>query len=226
MAKGRYLSSKATIFQFPIFHFRFPWSHQGKSLLGNFFHTTHIYTQVLHPMTDEELIDKCLGGDQRAQKELFDKFSRKMMSVCMRYIHDREQAEDVLQDGFVKVFTHLKSFKRQGSFEGWIRRTMVNTALDHLRKAKNLHIDADISEAEFLAGEDEKVVGKMRVEELMQLISEMPPGYRTVFNMYAIEGYSHQEIADELGVTESTSKTQYRKARNYLMNIIVERENI
>lgn len=177
-------------------------------------------------MTDDELIDKCLQGDQRAHKELFDKFSRKMMSVCMRYIQDREQAEDVLQDGFVKVFTHLKSFKRQGSFEGWIRRTMVNTALDHLRKAKNMHIDADISEAEFLAGEDEKVVGKMRVEELMRLISEMPPGYRTVFNMYAIEGYSHQEIADELGVTESTSKTQFRKARNYLMNIIVERENI
>jgi RNA polymerase sigma factor (sigma-70 family) len=177
-------------------------------------------------MTDDELIDKCLQGDQRAQKALFEKFSRKMMSVCMRYAPDREQAEDVLQDGFVKVFNHLATFKREGSFEGWIRRTMVNTSLDNLRKKRADVIDADISEAEYLAGSDEKVVGKMRVEELMKLIQDMPPGYRTVFNMYAIEGYSHQEIADELGVTESTSKTQFRKARTYLMNIIGERENI
>ncbi len=177
-------------------------------------------------MTDDELIDKCLQGDQRAQKALFEKFSRKMMSVCMRYAPDREQAEDVLQDGFVKVFNHLATFKREGSFEGWIRRTMVNTSLDNLRKKRADVIDADISEAEYLAGSDEKVVGKMRVEELMKLIQDMPPGYRAVFNMYAIEGYSHQEIADELGVTESTSKTQFRKARTYLMNIIGERENI
>ena len=177
-------------------------------------------------MTDDELIDKCLQGDPRAQKALFEKFSRKMMSVCMRYVSDREQAEDVLQDGFVKVFSHLKSFKREGSFEGWIRRTMVNTSLDHLRKKRNMNLDTDISEAEYLAGEDENVVGKMRVEELMKLIQGMPPGYRTVFNMYAIEGFSHQEIANELGVTESTSKTQFRKARTYLMSLIGERENI
>ena len=177
-------------------------------------------------MTDDELIDKCLQGDQKAQRALFDKFSRKMMSVCMRYLAEREEAEDVLQDGFVKVFSHLESFKREGSFEGWIRRTMINTSLDYLRKKKAMYIDTDISEAEFLAGEDEKVVGKMRVEELMKLIQEMPQGYRTVFNLYAIEGYTHQEIADELGVTESTSKTQFRKARTYLMKIIGERENI
>ncbi|HAW20945.1 MAG TPA: hypothetical protein DCX14_12250 [Flavobacteriales bacterium] len=177
-------------------------------------------------MTDDELIDKCLQGDPRAQKALFEKFSGKMMSVCMRYAPDREQAEDVLQDAFVKVFSHLDSFKREGSFEGWIRRTMVNTSLDQLRKKRGLTIDADISEAEYLAGSDEKSIGKLRVDELMQLIQEMPTGYRTVFNMYAIEGFSHREIADELGVTESTSKTQFRKARTYLMNIIGERENI
>lgn len=177
-------------------------------------------------MTDDELIDLCLEGNQRAQQTLFDKFSRKMMSVCVRYVPDREQAEDVLQDGFVKIFSNLHAFKREGSFEGWIRRTMVNTALDHLRKKKVMKIDTDISEAEFLAGRDETSVSKMRVEEMMKLIMELPTGYRTVFNMYAIEGYSHQEIADELGVTESTSKTQFRKARTYLMNIIVNRENI
>lgn len=177
-------------------------------------------------MSDDELIDKCLQGDQRAQKALFDKFSGKMMAVCYRYAGDYESAEDILQDGFVKVFKHLHAFKREGSFEGWIRRTMVNTSLDHLRKSNKMKIDADISEAEYLAGDDEKSVSKLRVEEMMKLIEEMPPGYRTVFNMFAIEGYSHQEIAEELGVTESTSKTQFRKARTYLMNIIVERENI
>ncbi|GAB5538542.1 MAG: RNA polymerase sigma factor [Salibacteraceae bacterium] len=177
-------------------------------------------------MTDQELIEQCLSGSQRAQRALFDKFSRKMMAVCMRYVADRERAEDVLQDGFVKVFLNLKKFRGQGSFEGWIRRTMVNTSLDYLRKKKIDEIDADISEAEYLAGTNEKVVGKMRVEELMKLIEEMPTGYRTVFNMYAIEGYSHKEIAEELQVTESTSKTQFRKARTYLMNIIGERDNI
>ncbi|MBT3648297.1 MAG: RNA polymerase sigma factor [Flavobacteriales bacterium] len=177
-------------------------------------------------MTDDELIDKCLEGDQRAQKALFDRFSGKMMAVCYRYAGDNESAEDILQDGFVKVFKHLGAFKREGSFEGWIRRTMVNTSLDFLRKANKMKLDTDISEAEYLAGDDEKSVSKLRVEEMMKLIEEMPPGYRTVFNMFAIEGYSHQEIAEQLGVTESTSKTQFRKARTYLMNIIVERENI
>jgi len=103
---------------------------------------------------------------------------------------------------------------------------MINTALDELRKRNRMHIDADISEAEYLAGEGEMSTSDLRVEEMMKIIQAMPTGYRTVFNMYAIEGYSHQEIADELGVSESTSKTQYRKARTYLMNIIVERENI
>jgi RNA polymerase sigma factor (sigma-70 family) len=177
-------------------------------------------------MTDNELIEQCLKGDQRAQRALFDKFSRKMMSVCMRYAGDVELAEDWLQDGFIKVYSNLGKFKREGSFEGWIRRTMVNTCLDHLRKANRMQVDTDISEAEYLAGDDANAVSKLRVEELMKLIEDMPAGYRTVFNMFAIEGFSHQEIAAELGVTESTSKTQYRKARTYLMNIIVERENI
>lgn len=177
-------------------------------------------------MTDEELIDKCLKGETKAQKALFDKFAPKMMTVCLRYVSDYERAEDVLQDGFIKVFKNLEKFKHEGSFEGWIRRTMINTSLDHLRKGKNAPIDTDISEAEYLAGDSENSLSQLRVEEIMALIQKMPTGYRTVFNLFAIEGYSHQEIADELGVTESTSKTQYRKARNYLINIIVERENI
>jgi len=191
-----------------------------------FYLKSHLILSFGLMMTDDELIEQCLKNDHKAQKALFDKFSRKMMSVCMRYASDIELAEDWLQDGFIKVFSNLSKFKGEGSFEGWIRRTMVNTCLDHIRKSNRLQIDADISEAEYLAGDEEKSVGKLRVEELMTLIENMPVGYRTVFNMFAIEGYSHQEIAEQLGVTESTSKTQFRKARTYLMNIIVERENI
>ena len=140
-------------------------------------------------MTDEELIEKCLKGDQRAQQALFEKFAGKMMAVCMRYAGDRDKAQDMLQDGFVKVFLHLEKFKNEGSFEGWIRRTMINTALDELRKRNRMQMDADISEAEYLAGESENLTSDMRVEEMMSLIQAMPTGYRTVFNMYAIEGY-------------------------------------
>ena len=139
---------------------------------------------------------------------------------------DERDAEEVLTNGFMKIFENISKYKGEGSFEGWIRRTMINTALDELRKRNRMQMDADISEAEYLAGEGEMSTSDLRVEEMMKIIQAMPTGYRTVFNMYAIEGYSHQEIADELGVSESTSKTQYRKARTYLMNIIVERENI
>ncbi len=177
-------------------------------------------------MTDEELIKKCLEGSQMAQKALFDKFSRKMMAVCTRYAASRDLAEDWLQDGFIKVFSNLEKFKSEGSFEGWVRRTMVNTCLDHIRKMKADFADVDISEAEYLSVDAEKSLGKLRAEEMMKLIEGLPSGYRTVFNLYVIEGYSHKEIAEELGVTESTSKTQFKKARTQLMELIVDRENI
>lgn len=177
-------------------------------------------------MTDEELIKTCLEGSRKAQKALFDKFSGKMMAVCMRYASDREQAEDWLQEGFIKVFTNLEKFKFEGSFEGWVRRTMVNTCLDHIRRVKKQFIDVDISEADFLVGDEEKALSKLRVEEMIAIIEKLPVGYRTVFNLYAIEGYSHQEIADELGVTVSTSKTQYKKARTHLMSLINDQDTI
>ena len=186
----------------------------------------HLIHSFALTMTEEELIKECIEGSPLAQKALFEKFSGKMMTVCMRYASDRELAEDLLQDGFIKVFSNLVRFEAKGSFEGWVRRTMVNTCLDHIRRQKKSFADVDISEAEYLVGDAEKAFGKLRAEELMKLIEAMPTGYRTVFNLYVIEGYSHQEIADELGVTESTSKTQFKKARNYLMNVIGDKENI
>lgn len=177
-------------------------------------------------MTDEELIQKCLEGSHMAQKALFDRFSRKMMAVCLRYANGRDQAEDWLQDGLIKVFINLQKFKAEGSFEGWVRRTVVNTCLDHIRKQKADFVDVDISEAEYLSVDAEKALGKLRADEMIKLIEGLPDGYRTVFNLYAIEGYSHKEIAKELGVTESTSKTQFKKARTQLMAMINDRENI
>ena len=167
-------------------------------------------------MDDATLIKECLSGSVRAQKTLFDKFAPKMFGVCLRYCKSREQAEDALQEGFIKVFFKLKDFKLQGSFEGWIRRIMVNTSLDTLRK--EMKISSEIEVEDVLSGKESSisVLSQLAEAELISLIQAMPDGYRVVFNMFAIEGYSHQEIAQNLGITESTSKSQYLRARAYL----------
>lgn len=175
-------------------------------------------------MDDSALIKECLKGNVRSQKTLFEKFAPKMLGVCMRYCRSKEQAEDVLQDGFIKVFGKLSEFKQEGSFEGWIRKIMVNTALDTLRKEMKISNDVDLE----LAGnkmESETVLADLSAGELLGLISSMPDGYRTVFNMFAIEGYSHYEIAENLGITENTSKSQFSRARAYLRKKIEEVEN-
>jgi RNA polymerase sigma factor (sigma-70 family) len=167
-------------------------------------------------MDDATLIKECLNGSVRAQKTLFDKFAPKMFGVCLRYCKSREQAEDALQEGFIKVFFKLKDFKLEGSFEGWVRRIMVNTSLDTLRK--EMKISSEIEVEDVLSGKESSisVLSQLAEAELISLIQAMPDGYRVVFNMFAIEGYSHQEIAQNLGITESTSKSQYLRARAYL----------
>ena len=167
-------------------------------------------------MDDATLIVECVKGKIRAQKTLFDRFARKMMGVCLRYCKNTVQAEDVLQEGFVKVFFKLKDFKQEGSLEGWIRRIMVNTALDHIRKElKNLG-DTNIDDVAFKIEGTDQFFSQLAAADLMLLIQSMPHGYKIVFNMYAIEGYSHQEIATTLGISENTSKSQYSRARAYL----------
>ena len=174
-------------------------------------------------MDDSALIKDCLNGNVRAQKTLFDRFAPKMLGVCMRYCKSTEQAEDVLQDGFVKIFTKLTEFKHEGSFEGWMRKIMVNTALDSLRKEMKISADVDLEFAsDKLQGEI--VLAELAAAEIVQLITAMPHGYRVVFNLFAIEGYSHQEIADTLGITESTSKSQYSRARAYLRKKLEKEE--
>ena len=162
------------------------------------------------------MIEGCISGNPRAQKQLYDKFSGKMMGVCLRYCSNTDEAEDALQEGFVKVFTKISEFKRDGSFEGWIRRIMVNTALDLLRKNKKHTFNASIDDVNVHLSDGETALNQLAAEDLLMLLSKLPTGYRVVFNMFAIEGFSHKEIAEHLGVTESTSKSQYSRARAFL----------
>jgi RNA polymerase sigma-70 factor (ECF subfamily) len=167
-------------------------------------------------MDDNTLINECVKGSSKAQKALFDKYAPKMLAICKRYVKNTNEAEDVLQDGFVKVFQNISVFKMEGSFEGWIMRIMVNTALDSLRKNKKFQFTADVDEVQHLVSFEDFQFDDMDVRYLLNLIQQMPEGYRVVFNMFAIEGYSHKEIAEQLGVTESTSKSQYLRARTFL----------
>ena len=143
-------------------------------------------------MNEAQLIAGCLNGDRKAQKELYDSFSRKMMGVCLRYVSDRETARDLLQEGFVNIFTSMHSYAGTGSLEGWMRMIFVNGALEYLRKTDILRNSADIGSVNEQLGEDENVISKLSAEELMNLIGKLPDGFRTVFNLYAIEGYSHK----------------------------------
>ena len=172
----------------------------------------------------EQLVPACRSGDRKAQKRLFDLLAPKMMVLCLRYVGDRSVAEDLLQDGFISLFSRLDSYSGAGSFEGWARRIFVNTALMHLRKTDALKLSDDIEEARKLFTEEATPVQKMGYRELMALIARLPADARTVFNMYVIEGYSHKEIAETLGVNEATSRSKLQRARIRLQEMIKEQE--
>lgn len=175
---------------------------------------------------NQKLIDSCMKGDRAAQKALYELLAPRMFPVCIRYIGDRDAAEDVLQDGFVTLFTHLGNYKGEGSFEGWARRIFVTTALMSLRKKDALKMSDDLEAARGLQSETASQTQNIGYKELMKLIMTLPPGFRTVFNMYAIEGYSHKEIGEILGISETTSRTQLSRARVWLQNKIKEIENV
>lgn len=173
-----------------------------------------------------QLIESCIKGNRASQKALYDRLAPRMFPLCIRYIGDRETAEDVLQDGFVTLFTRLKDYKGDGSFEGWARKIFVNTALMSLRKKDALKMSDDLEAARGLKAETTSQMQNLGYKELMAMITELPPGFRTVFNMYAIEGYSHKEIGEMLGISETTSRTQLSRARSWLQNKIKERSNV
>lgn len=171
-----------------------------------------------------KIIDGCINGKQKFQHQLYSTFASKMYGVACRYASSDVEAQDILQDSFVKVFQKLKTFKREGSLEGWIRRIVVNTALDCIRKNKNSYLNVDLSEAEYLAPDKNMILANLNAEEILQLLKTIPVGYRTVFNLYAIEGYSHKEIADKLEISENTSKSQYSRAKAFLRKLVEQYE--
>ncbi|MDR1340662.1 MAG: sigma-70 family RNA polymerase sigma factor [Prevotellaceae bacterium] len=171
---------------------------------------------------DEQLIKECIKKDIRAQKQLYEKYASLMMSVCLRYVKDRDIAQDLLQDGFIKLFDKIHTYSGTGSFVGWMRKIFVNTSLEYLRHNDVLKYSMDIDTAFNLESEDESPIDKISADELMKCITELPSGFRTVFNMFAIEGYSHAEIAELLGIQEGTSRSQYARARTLLQQKILK----
>jgi RNA polymerase sigma-70 factor (ECF subfamily) len=182
-----------------------------------------IYQDII--MTDEQIVQGCIKKDAIAQRHLYERFSRKMMGVCLRYFDSREEAEDVVQNGFISVFQNMESFKGSGSLEGWIRKIMVNTALTEIRKNKKLKQNIDLDSVEFMLPSSNYMSESFAAKDLLKIIQTLPTGFRTVFNLYAIEGYSHKEIGEMLGISEGTSKSQYSRAKSHLQKIIpIDRE--
>jgi RNA polymerase sigma-70 factor (ECF subfamily) len=163
---------------------------------------------------DTDLIRECISGERRAQKQLYDKYSAKMYAVCLRYMGNSDDASDILQDGFIKVYKNLEKFRGEGSFEGWLRRIFANTAIEQLRKKKlNFSTSDKEDQIEFKAP---GAIDKLSEKDLLKIVSELSPGYRTVFNMYVVEGYGHKEIAEIMNISEGTSKSQLARARMIL----------
>ena len=173
-------------------------------------------------MEDSALVKKCIKGDARAQRMLFEKFAPKMLGVCMRYAKNQDQANDVLQDGFIKVFTKLSKYSGNGSLEGWIRRIIVNTALDEIRRNAKFQRDVNVDDVDYKLELNSHIIEGLAAEDLLKVVNDLPDGYRIVFNMFAIEGYSHKEIAVQLNISENTSKSQYSRARAYLKTKLEE----
>ena len=169
----------------------------------------------------EETIRKCSSGDRKAQTALYNHFSSKMYGVCLRYSKDTTEAEDNLQDGFIRVFTKINQFGFKGSFEGWMRRIMVNTSLEKFRKSNHLYPVEDMMVFESIQNVEE-TLSAITADDLMKIIQQLPPRYRMVFNLYAIEGYSHQEIAKLMKITEGTSKSNLSRARVILQKKVIE----
>jgi RNA polymerase sigma factor (sigma-70 family) len=175
-------------------------------------------------MTEAAIIAGCIHKDPTAQRELFNRYSPKMLSVCYRYAVNRADAEDMLQEGFIKVFLQIETFKNKGSFEGWIRRIIVHTSINYLKKHKKFNDTVDISTASssFIIRE-ESIPAIIQAKHIVECIRLLPIGYRTVLNLYAIEGYSHREIAVILGIEESTSRSQYTRAKSLLESILIKK---
>ena len=170
-------------------------------------------------LSEKSLIESCISGSRKSQKELYDIFSSKMYAICLRYAKNQMDAEDILQDAFVKLFTNLYKFRGEGSFEGWVRRIFVNTAIEHLRR-NNIKFSESDGLENTLSDKHTNALDCLYEKDLMKTSMKLSEGYRTVFHLYAVEGYSHKEIAKKLGITESTSKSQFSRAKAILRDAL------
>ncbi len=168
----------------------------------------------------ENLIKECIAGNRESQERLYRYFSPKMFAICLRYANDYQSAEDILQEGFIKVFNHLDKYKASGSFEGWMKRIFINTSIEHYRKAVVTNRYVEIDSAYHVSYKGEDAVSCLSKKDLLGLIQQLPMGYRTVFNLYAIEGFTHREISQKLGISEGTSKSQLARARAMLQKML------
>lgn len=182
--------------------------------------------KILQLFTNEgQMVRALQKGDSKAQRYFYDKYATRMLAVCVRYLTDQMEAEDVMIEGFMKVFDRIGQFKGEGSFEGWVRRLITNEALMRLRTRRHIEVDIEEPEAQYQANFD-LADSSLEADDLLVLIEKLPTGYRTVFNLYAIEGYSHAEIAEQLEITESTSKSQLHRARGLLQQMLKEAESL
>lgn len=170
-------------------------------------------------MTEEKLVNRLKKRDRSAQKYLYDTYSGLFYSMSLRYASNTDEAQDILQEGFVKIFKYVKQFSGKGSFEGWMKRIIVNNAINYYHKSLKYRYHDDVNESYDIKSEDSFYdEASFTYEELLKLINELPIGYRTIFNMYAIEGYKHKEIAEMLNISENTSKSQYHRAKKILQD--------
>lgn len=168
----------------------------------------------------EHLIEACKKEDRRAQQALYDRYAPLLFGVCKRYVKTREDAEDVLVEAFFKILTNIQSFKSEGSFEGWMRRIAINESLMFLRKQHNFNMTVEINPQ--IDGEPDPItpVDELQAQDILELLEGLPTGYRTVFNLYAVEGFKHREIADMLGISINTSKSQLILAKKRLQELL------
>jgi RNA polymerase sigma factor (sigma-70 family) len=174
-------------------------------------------------MTEEAMLYGCLHNDAVSQQELYNRFSPKMLSVCYRYAKSREDAEDMLQEGFIKIFTQIHQFQSRGALEGWVRKIVVHTCINNLKKNKKFTESVDLIHATGIQVKEENIPSILQAKQVIECIRVLPLGYRTVLNLYAIEGYSHKEIASMLDIEESTSRSQYTRAKAMLEDILLKK---
>lgn len=170
--------------------------------------------------SDTELLQGCKNNDRKYQELLYRKYAKKMYGICLSYAADRSMAQDILQDGFIKVFKKIDTFREKGSLEGWIRRIITNTALDYMRQKTRTFDFIDENKEVEEEQLDNSIMEKINSDGIFRIIQQLPHGARTVFNLYAVEGYSHKEIADKLEITEGTSKSQFKRARSLLKELL------